>query len=286
MTPRPSNAARWSPRRASANARYTVCKPVYETCYQHVHLHGLQAGVGNADEERLLHGLQAGLRDRTKNICYTVCKPVYETQTKQICYTVCKPVYETCDPRDLLHGLQAGLRDQHQEHLLHRLQAGLGDEDEEHLLHGLQAGLRDAHQEHLLHRLQAGLQTHTKTYCVNVCKPVYETCYRTCSYTVCKPVHYTKVVKSAAATGNARKSASPARSCRSASKSPAAGRGILLLPLRVVPRQVPHGVRAVPAAEDLQEGLGLGNEAADDRLRPLCAGMLSRSRFRTRSAAW
>ena len=40
-----------------------------------------------------------------------------------------------------------------------------------------------------------------------------------------------------------------------------------------VPRQVPHGLRAVPAAEGLQEGLGLGNEAADDQLRPLRAGM-------------
>jgi NAD(P)-dependent dehydrogenase (short-subunit alcohol dehydrogenase family) len=46
----------------------------------------------------------------------------------------------------------------------------------------------------------------------------------------------------------------------------------VLLQMRVPARQVPHGLRAVPAAEGLQEGLGLGSPAEDDQLRPLRAG--------------
>ena len=73
-----------------------------------MHLHGLQAGLGNADqgdhytvckpvwetrdEADLLHGLQAGVGDLPRTCTYTVCKPVWETRDKQICYTVCKPV--------------------------------------------------------------------------------------------------------------------------------------------------------------------------------------------------
>ena len=72
---------------------YTVCKPVYET----------------KTREICYTVLQAGLRDRA-SARYTVCKPVYETKTHEICYTVCKPVYET--RQCTLHGVQAGLRDE------------------------------------------------------------------------------------------------------------------------------------------------------------------------------
>ena len=82
---------------------YTVCKPVWET--KPALLHGLQAVLGKPQPRSLLHGVQAGLGNQatrcytvckpvweTKTRCYTVCKPCWETKTREICYTVCKPV--------------------------------------------------------------------------------------------------------------------------------------------------------------------------------------------------
>ena len=156
---RRSTASSTSPKLATENAstRYASRSTRPRT---YVHLHGVQAGLGNQDQGHLLHGVQAGLGNQ--------------------------------DQGHLLHGVQAGLGNQDQGDLLHGVQAGLGNQDQGHLLHGVQAGLGNQDQGNLLHGVQAGLGDQDQENHYTVCKPVWETKTKEICYTVCKPVWETK----------------------------------------------------------------------------------------------
>ena len=125
-------------------------------------LHRLQTRLGNATETDLLHGLQAGLGTRTKNICYTVCKPVCETRTKDICYTVCKPVYETRTKNICYTVCKPVWETKHQATSATRSASRF---------------TKPVPGTDLLHRVQAGLRAPGRKTCARytVCKPVWET---------------------------------------------------------------------------------------------------------------
>ena len=247
--------------------------------------------------ESLLHGLQAGLGNQDR-VCYTVCKPVWETKTREICYTVCKPVLGNQDRAATRSASRSGRTTARK---FATRSASRFWETKTRTLHGLQAGWETKSREDLLHGLQAGVGR-PDPHATRSASRCGKTKTREICYTVRKPVHYTKTIQVPSGHWETQTYEVPGPVVRKT--RPRAWYldvRSLLLPLLLLPWQVPHRVCAVPAGRtcckkvwvpeciderDLLHEVRVRTAHEDLLLQGLPHGAGSSGPAATRSATW